>query len=116
MLLECRVDAVVCVGRDENVFADVDPRSRTFLERDDRQPIEKVVEYLLALRAGLGRDAVANLAIGGQHAPAVADLRESSQATDGRSSAECLQIAVVDLGCQAGGPDLIEAWVLVDVD
>ena len=35
-LLKRRVDAMVRVGGDEDVFADVDPRSRTFLERDDR--------------------------------------------------------------------------------
>ncbi len=63
-LLERGVDAMVCVGGDEDVFADVDPRSRTFLERDDRQPIEEVIEYLFALLAGLRGDAVADLAIG----------------------------------------------------
>ena len=56
---------MVRVGGDEDVFADVDPCSRTFLERDDRQPIEEVIEYLFALLAGLRGDAVADLAIGG---------------------------------------------------
>ena len=61
--LQRRVDAVVCVGGDEDVFPDVDTRSRAFLECDNREPVEEVVENLFALHAGLRGDAVADLAI-----------------------------------------------------
>ena len=38
-----------CVGRDEDVPADIDTGARAFLERDDGQPIEEVIQNLLTL-------------------------------------------------------------------
>ena len=49
------------VGRDEKVLVDVDPRAGPFLNGDDRQAAQKLVENLFRFRGGLGRNAVANL-------------------------------------------------------
>ena len=49
------------VGRDKNVVADVDAGARAFLESDDRQAVQKVIEHLFAFGGGLLGDAVANL-------------------------------------------------------
>ena len=49
------------VGRDKQIRANVHTRARTFLERDDGQAIQEVIENLLALLGGLLGDAVANL-------------------------------------------------------
>ncbi len=55
------IDAMFCVGRDEDVPANVYAGAGTFLERDDRQAIEEVVQDLFALCRGLLGDAVADL-------------------------------------------------------
>ena len=54
---------MVRVGGYENVFTDVDTRAGTFLERDNRKPVEELVEDLFALLTGLRGDAVPDLAI-----------------------------------------------------
>src|SRR5579859_5057456 len=59
--LKAGINAMLGVGRDENVPADVYAGAGAFLERDHRQPIEKMVQHLLALPCGLLRDAVTNL-------------------------------------------------------
>ncbi len=75
--LHCGFDAVLCVGGDEDVTANVDPCAGAFLERDNRKAVEEVVKNLLAFFAGLGRDAVANLS-GGIKDVVIADLCETS--------------------------------------
>jgi hypothetical protein len=42
-----------CVGGDEEVTSDIDPRPGAFLERDDRKTIEEVIEDLFGLFTGL---------------------------------------------------------------
>ena len=89
--LEGWVDAMFCVGRNENVPADVHAGPGALLERDDRKPIEKVIEYLFAFLAGLRGDAVANLRRRIEDAAVVADLGQSSQSTDGCGGAKSLR-------------------------
>ena len=52
---------MLCVGRNEQIRANIHTRAGTFLERDDRQAIQEVIENLLALLGRLLGDAVANL-------------------------------------------------------
>ena len=92
--------------------ADVNAGAGTFLERDDRQAIEEVIQYLFAFDGGLLGDAVANLRRRIEDAAVVADLREAAEPADRGGGGECLQIAVIDLGGKAGRPDLVEADVL----
>ena len=49
------------VRRYEDVPADVDTGARAFLQRDDGQAVEKVIQHLLTFGGRLLRDAVANL-------------------------------------------------------
>ena len=69
---------MLCVGRDQEIRADVHTRTRTSLERDNGQPIEEVIQDLLALLSGLSGDAVTNLGGWRQDAAVVADLRQTA--------------------------------------
>ena len=44
------VHAMFRIGRNQDVAADVDAGARAFLERDNRQAVEKVIQYLFAFR------------------------------------------------------------------
>jgi len=55
------IDAMLCVGRNEDVPANVDAGAGAFLERDDGKAVEEVIEHLFALRGRLPGDAVAYL-------------------------------------------------------
>ena len=57
-----------------------------------------------------------DLAARGKHVRSVTDLREPSQAPDSSGSGERLQVAVVNLGGEPSGADLVEARVLVNVE
>ena len=70
---------MLCVGRNQDVAADIHTSTRALFESDDRQPVKEVVEHLFALGGGLLRDSVANLSGRRQDASVVADLRETSQ-------------------------------------
>ena len=59
------------------------------------------------------RDAVADFGRRIEDAAVVADLGEAAKAADDGGGGESLEVSVVDLGSESGGPDLIEADVLV---
>ena len=65
-----------CVGRDEDVASEVDSGARALFERDDRKPVQEVIEYLFAFGGRLLRDTVANLCGRGKDTSVVPDLRE----------------------------------------
>ena len=66
------------VGGDEDVAPDVYAGTGTFLERDDRQAIQEVVQYLLTLGGRLLGDPAAYLRRGRKHAAVITDLRQST--------------------------------------
>src|ERR1700722_9834161 len=106
--LQGGLDAVFCVGRDENVATDVDSCARSFLERDNRKTIEKVIENLFSLFACLGRHTVADLR-GGVEYVVIPDLGKSAQPAYGGRNGKGLEIAVIDLGSDTRGPERVEA-------
>src|ERR1700761_8743632 len=59
--LQSGANAMACVRRDEDVPTDINPSAGAFLERDDGEPIEEVIQHLLALGGGLLGDPIANL-------------------------------------------------------
>ena len=100
------------VRRNKDVSADVDTRTRTFFERDDRQTIEEVIEYLFSFLSRLLGDATANLSGRGQNTSVVSDLGETTQSADRGSGGERLKISVVDLGGQTGSTQRVKPDVL----
>ena len=52
------VDAMFRVGRNQEIRTDVHASPGAFLERDDRQPVEKVIQDLFTLSGGLFRDPI----------------------------------------------------------
>src|SRR6266702_1155519 len=101
-----------CVGRDKDVAAYVNAGTRTFLERDNWQPVQKVIQDLLAFRRGLGGDTVADLRRRIEDAAVVSDLGQATEATDGGCGAEGHQVAVIDLGRETSRPERIKTDVL----
>ena len=86
------------VGRDVDVGADVHARSGAFLERDDRQAIEEVVEDLLGLLAGLLGNAPLRISADGSRMLALFPIcARAAQAADRGRCCEGLEVAMVDL-------------------
>ena len=103
------------VGRNQNVSPDVDAGPGTLLERDDGKSIEEVVQHLLTFRSRLRGDAVAYLGGRIKNVAVISDLSESAQAADGGGGSECLKVAVIHFGGEAGGSDLVQTNVFVKV-
>src|ERR1700744_5092833 len=80
--LQSGINAMGCVRRDEDVPTDINPGAGTFLERDDGEPIEEVIQHLLTFGGRLFGDPVANLRGGRENAPVVADLRQATEPTN----------------------------------
>ena len=115
-LSERGVHAVFRIGWNENVAADVDAGAGAFLERDDREAIEKVIQHLFAFGSRLGGDSVTNLRRGIEDTVVVADLGQTADPANGHRRAKGQEIPVIDLGRKAGCPQRIESDVLVEVE
>ena len=100
------------VSRNQKVGSDIHASAGAFLERDDGEPIQEMIENLFTLHRGLFRDTVPYLRRRREDTTVVADLRESAQAADSSSSGERLQISVIDSGSKASRADLVKADVL----
>lgn len=104
------------VGRDEDVSAHIDAGTGAFFEGDDRQPIQKVIQNLLALLSCLFRDPVTYLSRRREDAAVIADLCQAAETADGSSRAERHEIAVVCFGRKSGRTQRVEAYVLIKVE
>ena len=80
----------VRVGRDEDVPADIHAGSRTFFERDNRQPVEEVIQDLLALRRRLFGNPVTDLRRWRYNTAVVPDLCEPTESADSSGGSERL--------------------------
>ena len=105
-----------CVRWNEDVSADVDSGARTFFQRDDREPVEEVIQHLLPLGGGLFGYTVADLGRRRKDATVVPNLRETAQTSDCSGGAKREQVAVIDFCRETSCADLIEAEVLVEVE
>jgi len=79
---------MLCVRRDEDVSPDVHSGTRTLFEGDDRQPVQEVIEYLLALGGGLLGDPVPYFCRRREDTAVVADLCEAARSADGGGGAK----------------------------
>jgi hypothetical protein len=93
-----------CVRRDKDVAPDVDACTRAFLQGDDRQPIQKVIQDLLAFGRRLCRDTISYLGGRIEDRATVADLSEAAQDADCGSGAEGQQVSA-GAGSEVSIPD-----------
>ena len=104
------------VGRDVDVSPDVHAGSGAFLERDDREPVEEVIEHLFSLGCGLLRRCRPRIWVEAERTlPLLPIWASPPQTAYRRCRRERLQVAVVNLGGEAGRADRIESDVLVQL-
>ena len=95
-----------CVRRDEDVATDVDTGAGALLERDDGQPVEEVVEHLLALCGRLLGDTVADLGRWSEHAAVIANLSKATKA----AKPVIDYAGILFVGLAASGLTLATSW------